>query len=451
MSTNCIIILIGTVLQPTQFKDIMAQAMKNIQVESVHQPGNSGCNILDFNNVPNNSMHCSTSPNVPSFQFNASNPIGQTQKWTINLTEEYYNSHFKFISSEIPYLLAQQVSIENLIVMNHNASLKETKSRGTEDKLLNNETKVLQTISWPQAMDNKKDILHPIRFDRFPITGAQDLFKTAAEQYDPNNYLPIRSYDLSYLGLTNVISNQGFLEAHNPRSSKLSIKMASRQNFKQSMGGVVSYNVVKDDLDQTAAQSTSQLKNIEQMPAFHHAFFSLYILINRTQPFNKSLDVLWLFLISNNWFEEQTVNCAGYCRLEKVSPASICAQFTDHYLLETSQRFTNKQPHMTINDMDAFFKNFCQSNFQLFKKQGLLTSHPTQNNNPSSFYPSAGSSYIDINTICLPFNMGACKNRVDLKTNMCHDPKTRRALLHICNVRMINGKPCGLTHSRQNH
>ena len=165
------------------------------------------------------------------------------------------------------------------------------------------------------------------------------------------------------------------------------------------------------------------------MPAFHHAFFSLYVLISRTQPWNKSLDVLWLFLIANQWFEDQPLNSAGFCRLEKVSAASVCAQLTDHYLLETSQRFTNKQPHLTINEMDTFFKNFCQSNFQLFRKPGHISSHSST----TPFYHMAGSSYIDINTICLPFNLGVCRNKVDFSKNLCHYAKNKKALSHICN------------------
>ena len=385
----CFFFHLGPLLSPTAFAAALNQARENIRIENAQHPATThniaGNCILDTSSIHQDTLQppgMSDSRHLPLQQFAV--PPQASHKWGIQMTEAVYMKNFPFVAKTVPYFLAQEVSIENLVIMNQKASLRDGRSKGIEDRLMANEEKVLATKTWPEAADNLKDVLHPVRFDRMPVTGSPELFRMVSETFDPSEYLPINSYDLSSLGLSNVISHQGYVEAHNPRSSKLSLKMFSRDNFKQSLGGVVSCNIVKDDFDQTAVQTSPQLANIESMSSFHHAFFALFTLIGRSQPWNKSLEVLWLFFINNQWFEKAVVNSAGYTRHEKVFPAHICAQFTDHFLLVSSSRFTNKQCHVTIHEVDALFKNFCQSNLRLFKTGYNASSTVTSQSSTSS-------------------------------------------------------------------
>ena len=196
------------------------------------------------------------------------------------------------------------------------------------------------------------------------------------------------------------------------------------------------------------------------MSSFHHAFFALFTLIGRSQPWNKSLEVLWLFFINNQWFEKAVVNSAGYTRHEKVFPAHICAQFTDHFLLVSSSRFTNKQCHVTIHEVDALFKNFCQSNLRLFKTGYNASSTVTSQSSTSSTSKpfkrpfslnTPGSVYIDIGSICYNYNTSVCFNKYDSNINSCTDRAGHRTYLHVCSYRMPTGRPCGSNHPRSKH
>ena len=58
---------------------------------------------------------------------------------------------------------------------------------------------------WDPEVDNKYDLLHGLRFDRAPIIGSEKLFQMAAERYKPGDIPPISAYDLTSLGLSDVV------------------------------------------------------------------------------------------------------------------------------------------------------------------------------------------------------------------------------------------------------
>ena len=67
-----------------------------------------------------------------------------------------------------------------------------------DDKLAQNEKKVLIEKSYPEQIDDLSFQLHDVCFQRFPVTPTQTLYKLAAEKLDVNQ-IPINTYDFSHL------------------------------------------------------------------------------------------------------------------------------------------------------------------------------------------------------------------------------------------------------------
>ncbi len=54
--------------------------------------------------------------------------------------------------------------------------------------------------------------------------------------------------------------------------------------------------------------------------------------------------------------------------------------------------------------------------------------------------------------ICKTFNSDkSCSNKFNSKTRRCSDPVSGAQYLHVCNVFMPSGKPCGQSHNKASH
>ena len=54
-------------------------------------------------------------------------------KWGLHMTEAVYITYFPFVAKTAPYFLTQEVLIENLIIMNQKASLRDGQLKGIKD------------------------------------------------------------------------------------------------------------------------------------------------------------------------------------------------------------------------------------------------------------------------------------------------------------------------------
>lgn len=349
------------------------------------------------------------------------------------------------------------LTIGELAIENCKAKSKVIKKPSTlETKLKDNAIKIHTVKSWDNnTMDNLKDKLHPLRFDRCPTISSEEMFVKAAHFYDDKELLPINTYDLSRLDLTNKISMKGFEELHKPDSTILSVKMFSPENVKKTNGGLSSLNVVRDESGNQTVLTSLYLEDIENIRNFKAAFFGLYVAKDRVVPWDKSLQPLWKFFLVHDWLKD-IPNSFGYNTNE--DQGSFCTSFTDSVLQTNAIRFSQKQPHMSFSELDAHFRSFCTFN----QKCSFVQLVPVVNKNvdgkmkqviKETWTPSEpGASYIAVRTICRVFNSDKnCKNSFDSKSRKCHDTNGGNKYLHICNVKMPNGRPCGQGHKNSSH
>ena len=193
----------------------------------------------------------------------------------LNMTDDEFKRLFPNLipsSGQIPesyfYLTFAEATLENV---KRDKGVK--RSSCLEDKMKDNNVTIHLDKSWDkETFDNLKTKLHPIRFDRAPTISSEELFVKAAYYFEENELLPINSYDLSRLDLTNKITAKGFEELHKPDSRLISIKMFSPENVKKSNGGISNINVINDDGGNQTVLTSMYLEDIENIKHFQIAF-----------------------------------------------------------------------------------------------------------------------------------------------------------------------------------
>ena len=337
------------------------------------------------------------------------------------------------------------------------------KALSYEGRMKDNDRNITKSIIWDAQMDDCKDILHNIRFDRFPLTNSQRLFVTAAEFYADKDLLATNSYDLSSVEMTNVITSKGVEEAHKPFSHEISIRMFSRENFRRSTGGIAEMNIIHNEFGNPTVLSSQHLSDIGNFTQFQDAFFNLFIFKSRATPWDKSLEPLWKFFITHRYFQDNP-NSFGFYR--DIDQGLFLANFVDRILHCNADRFLHKSYHLSLSEIDSEFKSYCISNSSCSIVQmvpiangnrdngntNVVRNH-TNNEKPKKFQSAApGSTFIPIKTICMRYNSAnGCNNKFDNITKKCKDPKSNNSFLHICNVKLESGRPCGQLHSKNNH
>jgi hypothetical protein len=103
--------------------------------------------------------------------------------------------------------------------------------RDVDDKLSANKMALAtRTTEVKAGPDNRWSTLHPARFLPGAACSAAKLWLAARTAIGLSGHPPVGNYDLSAVGLGGCVTSKGWLELHNPSSSKLSIKMFSINN-----------------------------------------------------------------------------------------------------------------------------------------------------------------------------------------------------------------------------
>ena len=176
----------------------------------------------------------------------------------------------------------------------------------------------------------------------------------------------------------------------------------------------------------------------------------------RIVPWDGSLEPLLKFFIVHDWLRD-IPNSFGYKTNQ--DQGSFCAAFTDSVLNTNAMRFSQKQPHLSFADLDAHFRSFCSFNPHC----GYVQMIPVSDNKNSDQKPKQrfikdwspsppGTVFIHVKTICKTFNSDkTCSNKFNAKTRRCSDSVSGAQYLHVCNVFMPSGKPCGQAHNKASH
>ena len=401
-----------------------------------------------------------------------------------DVSEQEFRSIFPFLAaahgdessliSEYSIFTVAEVAREN----NTERKKSVQKSVALDKALARNMPVVTKGFHWEKVFDNKVDHLHPMRFDRFALTPSQELFRRAAVYFETKKItvIPIKGYDLSHLCIPNTITDKGWEEAHNPKSLACCLKLYSKENY-QRQNNSKTWTVVQGDDGEQLPQSTFTWVEIESMEKFHHSFFCFKIVRFRALPWDRSIEVVEIYLIEQSWFFRNPLQ-NGFHRY--ISQGAFCAGFVDSCILENAVRFDNKREHLGARDMDSQLLAYCRglghtkckstaaasysggqqgssgSGSSGSKRSGDKQSEPPAKKKkpePRDWHidewslKSAGSQYIGIPFICRPWNMNnQCPNATfDEKTHRCTD-KDGNQKLHVCNKKMPSKFPCGQLH-----
>ena len=148
-----------------------------------------------------------TNHSGPVNNYNLSTLPSNIELRNLNVTDHQFREWFPNLGA---MTFAHQMStIQTLCAMELKASGKIRATRpqnsSLEDQFRENVQILTLEKTWEPEVDNRYNLLHSIRFDRAPIIGSEKIFQMAAERYKPGDIPPISAYDLSSLGLSDVV------------------------------------------------------------------------------------------------------------------------------------------------------------------------------------------------------------------------------------------------------
>jgi hypothetical protein len=150
----------------------------------------------------------------------------------------------------------------------------------------------------PEGRDDRIALLHDARFLAGAVASGVDLWKMAREVIPIEGYLPLANYDLACIGLGGSVTMKGCLEAHNPGSTNICLKMFSPENMCTTAGAARKFTIADDD---GAVSVGEHMKEITEMNALQHAMRALCGLTRLIMPWNLSYCAIDGFLYSSNY------------------------------------------------------------------------------------------------------------------------------------------------------
>ena len=302
------------------------------------------------------------------------------------------------------------------------------RSKDAKDRLTCNKTSMEDTYTEVKAgQDNRCSILHDARFLFGPSTSAGRVWLAARKAIGLNSYPPVNNYDMEAVGMAGVVTAKGWIEIHNPSSSRISIKQFNINNCGHRMGG----------------EKENQDADILDLGELKLALRAMRTAMNFVMPWNLSVAALEGFLLQTNF-------CANdISAVDK--KAQVLTQFCDYVLHRNSERWRNEQQFLSSGELKEVWFTFFSARPQAslkpqnrgqpdYKRQRLMR-QPVTDRPPHHTDPS----FLALN-ICFMYNEGKCNK----PAGSCVT-KYGRPLKHMCNHLEDISKPaevCGKDHPR---
>jgi hypothetical protein len=246
---------------------------------STPQPGQSQSTFFNSSNVDfgglmnfmiNNPQFKQLLSNISSQEtedFDPNKSLGNSGLTMAQLEERfptlYHDKVFEDKSNK--FLTMGQLATEEL----QRKNLSFSTPRTLEDKLKQNEKKVLVETLYKDQVDDLKLQLHDIRYSRFPVTPSTTLFQMASKHLDVNQ-TPINSYDLSHLKNNHQISAQAYVKAGNLAAQDLSLKLFTEPNVFKTNQGFTKFKIVERNSGAPELQSEMNLQDVKEFLIFYH-------------------------------------------------------------------------------------------------------------------------------------------------------------------------------------
>jgi hypothetical protein len=201
------------------------------------------------------------------------------------------------------------------------------RSKDAGDKLSTNKFLLQSTITrLAEGSDNRSSILHKGRFLSGAGVSASKQWLEAKKHVDVKGGPAIGCYDMNSLGLAGIVTSKGWVEIHNPASTKISVKM---------------FNVNGCRSDDKEWSSISEFKT---------ALRAMRLAGRLAMPWNLSLEAVEGFFHTSDFCHSDTANTP--------KRASLLTQFTDYILHLNAERWQDAELIMTVADIRATWAVF---------------------------------------------------------------------------------------------
>ena len=291
--------------------------------------------------------------------------------------------------------------------------------RDVDDRLSANKMAMATTsTNVPAGTDNRWTVLHPARFLPGAACSTTKLWLAARNSIGMSGHPPVGNYDLSAVGLGGCVTSKGWLELHNPSSTRLSIRMFTINNCTARAGRPStgdSRETTEDDI-QEIGELRLALRTLRTAASFVH-------------PWNFSFLAIENFMI-------QTMFCqTDLAGVEK--KAALLTQFIDYVIGQNADRWRDSEPFLSTGELKSAWASY----FGARPQAALANRGKTEKKTNNRFQEKR--KWLDI---CFPWNSGHClKSPGDCKS------VRGTALRHVCNFIPDRNRPdvvCGKDHTR---
>ena len=273
-----------------------------------------------------------------------------------------------------------------------------------------------------EGKDNRSSSLHQGRFLGGAGCSSTRLWLTARSMMDKSGFPAIGNYDMGSVGMAGHVSARGWVEVHNPQSSRLSIKMFSIGNCSSRAGSR------SDSVKESHADDTLEIGE------FKLALRAMRLAVHFTMPWNFSIEALEGFFLLSNFCSTDLANVERKGQLLTV--------FTDYILTQNAERWRDSEPFLTTGELKTAWGSFFQS-----RPQSAISKQPKK---PQAKPGNPANDVRKSLNICFAYNYGTCKNTA----NDCTTLRGTK-LRHICDFTPDAAKPaivCGKDHPKKgNH
>jgi hypothetical protein len=301
------------------------------------------------------------------------------------------------------------------------------KSKGSSDRLSSNKQQLENTFTRvAQGEDNRSTNLHEARFLAGAGVSLSKQWLSARRHIGMKGQVPIGCYDMAAIGLGGMVSSKGWIEAHDPGSSRMRIQMFTIGSCSNRSEAADGEREISDVLELRLAMRTMKAA------------------VRMALPWNWSIDALENFFIQTSYCWEDTN------KLEK--RAAVITQFIDYVLQQNAERWRDEIPFLTTPELKQVWETFFATRAKGLKekqpRQQGRQSAPTTAKVGSKPYQGFPKEFLDL-CICIKWNKGMCTAKAgDCKSFM------GKPLKHICMHMADRSKPaevCGKDHKMMDH
>jgi hypothetical protein len=293
------------------------------------------------------------------------------------------------------------------------------RTRDTDEKLSANKLALAQNVTNVKAgPDNRWTTLHPARFLPGAACSAAKQWLAAREAIGLAGHPPVGNYDMAAVGLAGFVTNKGWVELHNPASTKLALKMFSINSCSAKAG--------RTNSTEQGDQSSDEINELGELKL---ALRTLRTAASFVHPWNYSFQAI-------EGFMHQTQFCqTDLAGVEK--RATLLCQFIDYCIGQNADRWRDAEPFLSTGELKTSWNSFFGA-----RPQAALGSK-SKAAKKSGDRPAERKKWLDV---CFPWNSGYCLKAPG-------DCKSARGtpLRHVCNYLVDRNKPeviCGKDHTR---